>query len=241
MYRDKDRSPGPAYLIHNFKTYCVFTANKTMQVREIVLQKVMMYDCVVNMCTDAATRIYKEKIKSIEGKKKVCEEILETCYLAKEFCKDGARPRYVRRLYDSDYTDDIYEIGFIMESNEVDNLYVCTYLRFDLDKDREESFWKISCIHCETTDSDIDVKYEGEECMFYMVNRPHEKRETYKDDEYAIWSCNRTDPWQDMWLVDYAIAGDQEFDSFYREYCEEFGEEYGDYRNPIVCIVDSIV
>lgn len=198
-----------------------------MTVRDIVSEKVDMYEAVVDLCTRAATRIYKEKLKSIAEKKKVFFEISKECFLHSPLNGDEYR---VRIVVPSD-AEEVFEAGFILESKKMENIYVCMHLRFDLDENNDETYWKASCFHCETTDSDVEITYEGGSCACYgYVEQPQETRETYKAG-YAIWDVNRVDPWQEHWILDHAVAGES-FESFYCDYVDEFGAEIGQYRDP---------
>lgn len=185
-----------------------------------------MYALVLEMCTDAATIIYRDKVKSFEKKMEVCKKI------AKEMDVPG-------RSIDLVYDDDTGAIGFDLKPNlklEPENeMNVCMYLQYgpgtwgrdemdEEESDEEENSWKISCdvIRCDNArdrfesgcdemfDFNIDFQYgEDGKCRVSMIEEP------INDDD---------DSWQEYDICRYAISGQYHlsFGSFYREYCRKY-------------------
>jgi len=202
-------------------------------VKQIVKKTVYMYDMCRDMCLEAANEIYKGKMASFETKKKVCENVRS------KFSRDDMDIRVWGCDDSGDEIAGFQEVGFCMEWKETPYVYVSMYLRYDMDSDKESSFWDLSRIRCETTDSDIMVDFcqmsngfsgEKNEYITMEVDFPYEKRETYRTDQYAIWGANKTDPHQHHYICDYAISAyDESFDQFYHDYVQQFGHEFGIY------------
>lgn len=198
----------------------------TMCVKEIVRKKAELYELCLSLCLEAATKIAlafeqeDQPTESIERKELILERV--------KVCPSHATVSVCAY----DICDSVEEIGYICTLKNADNVYVCMYLRYDT----EDPSGRPQCIRCETTDSDISISWDNENKDFVAmeVEFPHYTTKTYKEDEYAIWVMNRTDPWQEQFICDYVIGMPYRdpFDAFYRDYVSEFGEEVGDFKAP---------
>jgi len=209
------------------KIYLTMWKNKTMSVKQIVKHKVFMYSLCIDMCLEAADKIRQDELETeleaFEKKRSILQQVMERREVV--YQEDML---HVRVEYTGCCSMDFEELGYVIRSKEIDNTYVCMFLRFD--KNEDDKSMQLSCIRCETTDSNISISftdYNG--FVASEVEFPCES--DYRSDDYAIWAVNRTDPWQEQYICNYVLAFDETFDSFYLDYCDEWGERVGDFND----------